>query len=280
MDVKFINPFVQGTMEAMKKIAFMDIRPGKVHLTESNVAAGDVSGIIGITGDATGSLVISFTETCLCSIVGGLTGEPHIAVDEKAFAVVREISRIILVVAGAYLEKEGLKVYAAPPIVVYGKAHTIESLPDNPSITIPFSTEKEAFKVDICIKPRAAKTSPAQAERAAKIRLPDPAIPAPVTEVQPVAGKVLSEEERKALIMIQLNETKTTRDELQKQLSGQPFMEMSQRLKIKKAVPILEAKIKRLKLDLAALEMIAKMGSGEEKSIAPHYQHYSNEKKR
>ena len=29
MDVKFINPFLNGTLEVLKKMAFMDAVPGK-----------------------------------------------------------------------------------------------------------------------------------------------------------------------------------------------------------------------------------------------------------
>ena len=31
MEVRIINPFVHGTVEAMKKIAFLDIHPGKAY---------------------------------------------------------------------------------------------------------------------------------------------------------------------------------------------------------------------------------------------------------
>lgn len=282
MDVRFINPFVHGTVEAMKKIAFMDFHPGKVYLKESNVAAGDVSGIIGITGDATGSLAISFTETCICNIVSGMRGELHTAADRGVFDAVREITKMILAVAGTYIEKEGMKVYAALPTVVYGKSHTIEPMFDSPSITIPFSTEKEAFVVDICIKSTATEASKAVVEQVTKRQIPDHAIKTTVSEVRPVEENVSSEMDRKALLKKQLTEAMAARDGLMKQLSEKPFMEISQRMKFKKMIPAFDAKIKRLKLDIAALEMIAKISSEELENqiIATHYQHYDNKKKR
>ena len=56
MDVNFINPFLQGTIEVLTKMAFVEPRPGKVYLKDTSLAQGDVSGIIGITGDMIGSL--------------------------------------------------------------------------------------------------------------------------------------------------------------------------------------------------------------------------------
>jgi chemotaxis protein CheX len=274
MEVRIINPFVHGTVEAMKKIAFLDIHPGKAYLKESNAAAGDVSGIIGITGDATGSLAISFTETCICNIVSGLRGELHTAADREVFDAVREITRMILAVAGTSIEKEGLKVYAALPTVVYGKSHTIEPQLDSPSLTIPFSTEKGAFVVDICLQATAPGGSTATAEQVTKRQNPDSAIITTVFEVRPVAENVPAEEGRKALLQKQLTEAIAARDE--------PFMEISQRTKFKKMIPALDAKIKRLKMDTTAMEMMAKITRDglENPIIATHYQHHDNQKMR
>jgi len=282
MDVKFINPFVHGTVEAMKKIAAMDIQPGKMYLKESNVAAGDVSGIIGITGDATGSLAISFTETCICNIVSGLRGELRTAADREVFAAVREITKMILAIAVTDMEKAGLKIYAALPTVVCGKNHTIEPPVDSPSITIHFSTGKETFVIDICIKPPATEAPQAVVEQATQRQIPDHGIKTIVAEVRPVAENVPAEEDREALLKKQLTEAIAARDELMKQLAEKPFMEISQRTKFKKMIPALDAKIKRLKMDITAMEMMAKITRDglENPIIATHYQHHDNQKKR
>lgn len=286
MDVKFINPFVHGAVEAMKKIAAIDIRPGKVSLKGSNVAAGDVSGIIGITGDTTGSLAVSFTETGICNIVSSLRGEPHPAADREVFAFVREITRMILAIAGTYIEKEGLKVYAALPAVVYGKSHTIEPMPDSPSITIPFSTDKETFFIDICIKPPAAEVSQVAAAKETKPHIPDTAIKTAGTDLEsvpnmPVAENVPAEIDQKASLMKQLTNAKAAREGLIRQLAEKPFMEIAQRTKYKQMIPALEVKIKRLKLDIAAQNMMAKVSSDsfENPVIATDYQHYDNKKR-
>ena len=56
MDVKYINPFLEGTIEVLKTMAFVNPKPGKPYLKKNNLAKGDVSGIIGITGTIKGSL--------------------------------------------------------------------------------------------------------------------------------------------------------------------------------------------------------------------------------
>lgn len=281
MDVKFINPFLQGTVEVLKKMAFMDPRPGKVYLKENNIAAGDVSGIIGITGDATGSLAISFSDPCICHIVGRMLGETFTTANHDVFDAVGEITNMISGVARTYLEKDGMQVYAAIPSVIFGKNHTIDHILDAPSIIIPFSTEAGIFVVDVCIKTTAADSRNADSYRVHNqqtLAPPPPrqaaSEPAPASPAGPVDRKTLLSQQLRELIMV--------RDDMVKQLGEKPFMELSQRTLFKKRIPFLDAKIKRLKLDLTAIEMLAKISQDDldNPKIVQHYQHYDSQKKR
>ena len=73
-----------------------------------------------------------------------------------------------------------------------------------------------------------------------------------------------------------LTETIATRDALLKQIKEQPFMEVTQRQRYKKALPSYDVKIKRLKLDLAAAEAIAKISKEdfENPKIPTNFQNY------
>jgi len=62
MDVRFINAFLDATENVLKTMAFVEPKPGKPYLKKDNVAKGDISGIIGLTGDLKGSLGLSFSE--------------------------------------------------------------------------------------------------------------------------------------------------------------------------------------------------------------------------
>jgi chemotaxis protein CheX len=292
MDVKFINPFLQGTLEVLKTMAFMDPLPGKVYLKESNIAAGDVSGIIGITGDATGSLAISFTETCICDIVSRMLGESYTSANREVFDAVGEITNMISGVARTHMEKQGMTVYAAIPTVIFGKNHTINPILDSPSIIIPFSTDKGTFVVDVCIKTTASearneenyqvinrKTTVSTSTKA------PPEVPPVKEDVSPPEVPPVKEDaspvmDRKTLLKNKLQEAIALRDELKKQLSQQPFMEVSKRMMFKKRIPLLDTKIKHLMLDISTMEKLANLNLDalEEPVIADHFQNYSNKK--
>jgi chemotaxis protein CheX len=281
MDVKFINPFLYGTIEVLKKMAFIEPRPGKVYLKKTALAHGDVSGIIGITGDMIGSLAISFGESCICHIVGSMLGESYAEANQEVFDAVGEITNMISGVARTHLEKEGMQVYAAIPSVVYGKNHTINHILKSPSIVIPFETDQGTFVVDVCIK-RSGEESNMLKEYGV-VNKKTPVLPS-APEAQPPspdpplggwAGK-------KEMIKKKLREITAIRDDMVKQLGAKPFMEISQRQFLKKRIPMLEAQIKSLRLDLSTAEMLSNISTDDLRNpkLVRHYQHYDTEKRK
>ena len=152
MDVKFINPFLYGTNEVMEKMAFISPVAGKPFAKSSDAACGDISGIIGMTGDATGSLALSFTESCILGICEKMLGEKHTEINRSVLDTVGELTNMISGASRKLMEKDDLKVIAAIPTIVYGRAHTIHHVVKGPSIVIPFSTECGDFVIDVCLK--------------------------------------------------------------------------------------------------------------------------------
>jgi len=151
MNVKFINPFLEGTIEVLKTMAFIEPRPGKPFLKKDNLAKGDVSGIIGLTGSAKGSLALSFSEPCIVRIVASMLGEDIRELNGDVKDAVGEITNMVSGVARKKLEADGLSILAAIPTVVSGKNHSIVHVLGGPSIIIPFETDSGPFFVDVCL---------------------------------------------------------------------------------------------------------------------------------
>ncbi|MDD5169593.1 MAG: chemotaxis protein CheX [Syntrophales bacterium] len=309
MDVKYINPFLAGTLEVLKKMAFVDAFAGKPYTKQDSIACGDVSGIIGITGGAVGSLAISFTESSILAIAGTMLGETYKDVCRDIFDTVGEITNMISGVARTYMEREGLTVYAAIPTVVYGSNHVIMHILKSPSIVIPFSTKYGQFFVDVCIKvqdpaeiamnstagpinvvyrgempvggqarhpaaPHAGQASPEISR----------VVPSPKTQAPPRSEPVkqngpsqpLTMEEKIERAKENLKKLMAQRDEAMRALKEQPFMELKMRQNLKKLLPVYDEKIKRLKLDIQAIESIMGMDQKDidDPKIGKHYQHY------
>ncbi|MGA2331163.1 MAG: chemotaxis protein CheX [Syntrophales bacterium] len=149
MDVKYINPFLEGTIEVLKTMAFVNPRPGKPYLKKNNLAKGDVSGIIGITGTIKGSLALSFTTGSILKIVSNMLGEEITSLNGEIRDAVGEITNMVSGAARKKIEAMGYSLSASLPTVVSGMGHTIMHVLGGPSIVIPFEMDEGSFVVDI-----------------------------------------------------------------------------------------------------------------------------------
>lgn len=152
MDVRYINPFLEGTLEVLQTMAFIEPRPGKPYMKTGNNAQGDITGIIGLTGKVKGSLALTFSEKCILKIVSNMLGEDKTKIDPEIKDAVGEITNMVSGVARKKLETLGLLVFAAIPTVVAGKDHSISHVLGGPSLIIPFETDAGNFVVDVCMK--------------------------------------------------------------------------------------------------------------------------------
>jgi chemotaxis protein CheX len=302
MDVKFINPFLDGTMEVLSKMAFIQPIAGKPFAKKDDIACGDVSGIIGMTGDAIGSLALTFNEECIIYLTNKILNENHKEINKDVLDAVGELTNMISGAARKLMDKNNLTVFAAIPTVVFGKNHTVRHVIKSPSIVIPFQTEKGQFVIDIClmsqIKQKDEQSSIVQRSMTTRTFNPQNLNPAVFGNPSvPKAGPEISQDKinkdlsklgaigqgdignRISKMKQLLDETSITRNAIMKQLKEQPFMEWQQRQRYKKALPSYDAKIKRLKLDITAAETLAKMSKDdfENPKIKPHFQHYSTE---
>ncbi len=296
MDVKLINPFLLGAKDVLSTMAYVEMDIGKPYVKRDSLATGDVSGIIGLTGDAIGSLAISFSEACICGIAGSMLGETFANANQEVFDAVGEITNMISGASRTYLEKDSLTVWAGIPSVVFGKEHRVKHILQSPSIVIPFSTKFGSFFVDVCIKStvkRAAEATVQTAKRPGKFALDGrvtPVAPAvPATEeampempslAAPAGMAELTLDGRIELLKKQLEETKAVKESLENLLREKPFMNFQMRQKYKSAIPVYDKKIKRIKLDITAVEMLKNMPAGDDSPVElpRHYQNYPTKK--
>jgi chemotaxis protein CheX len=284
MDVKLINPFLNGAKEVLQKMVSVAATVGTPYIKQDDRATGDVSGIIGLTGDAIGSLAVSFSEPCICGIAGAMLSESFAQANQEVFDAVGEITNMISGVARTYLEKDTLTVWAGIPAVVFGKNHYVKHILKSPSIVIPFTTEYGSFFVDVCIKSTLSKKSKGPVgEKATK---PDSSmldgVSPPMDTITPpkTVPIEMTSDERIERLKKELEETKEVRASLEKLLFEKPFMNIQIRQRYKKAIPGYDAKIKRLRLDITAAEMLREVPADDKKSISlpRHYQNYPAQK--
>ena len=302
MDVRFINPFLDGAVEVLTKMARMKPVAGKPFAKNNDSAYGDVSGIIGMTGDAIGSLALTFSEECIIGIVSNMLGESYKEINKEVMDTVGELTNMISGASRKLMEKDNLKVFAAIPSVIFGKDHSVRHVIHGMSIVIPFHTESGDFVIDVCLQSQLNKKveksviqesstqdmSVFNPNKVNALNFNIPSMPMPKA-IQPLVqdkididlGKSAPLEYKDINEKIMhfkklLADANANRDIIMKELKDQPFMEQTQRLRYKKALPVYEAKIKRLKLDIVAAETISKMSQADfdNPKLKTDYQHY------
>jgi len=152
MNVKLINPFINATINVLETMAFMNVNAGKPYLKKDNVAVGDVTGVLGLTGAANGTISVTFEEKCILAVVSNMFGETMTELNSEIADAVGELTNMISGQARRELEEAGKVFRAAIPSVVTGRNHSITHYTDGPKIAIPFSTGNGDFTIEVCFE--------------------------------------------------------------------------------------------------------------------------------
>jgi chemotaxis protein CheX len=152
MKAEFINPFLESTISVLATMASVQPVAGTPYLKKEASVVGDVSAIVGITGEAEGSLCLSFTKDCILYIVSRIFGEQKKELDEEVKDAVGELTNMISGASRKSLEELGHHFDGAIPSIISGHNHEVRHVTKGPILSIPFSTGAGSFTVEVCFK--------------------------------------------------------------------------------------------------------------------------------
>lgn len=164
MDASFIKPFIASIQNVFSTMLQLPVTVKEPSLKTSPSNQADVSGIIGMSGDVTGSVVLSFPRTTAERVVALFTGTT-LSAEQPDFAdAVGEL--VNMVSGGAKAMFSGKKVSISCPSVVVGSGHTVARQSDAPTVVIPCVTDCGELYIEITIQDRAPSTAAAGAAAA------------------------------------------------------------------------------------------------------------------
>jgi chemotaxis protein CheX len=152
MDVELAKPFIKATKDVLSMMAFIQPMPGKPFVKKGNTASGDVTGIVGVTGDKHGSISISFDKKCAITIVKNMLGDDVQDVLHDVKDAVGEITNMISGQARAGLAGMGVNLSGSTPTVIMGDNHTISHVTTGPIMAIPFQSDAGSFTIEFCFE--------------------------------------------------------------------------------------------------------------------------------
>lgn len=152
MDVEMAKPFVKAAVDVLSMMAMVTPKAGKPYVKKGDTATGDVTGLVGVTGDMNGSISISFSKSCAITVVKNMLGDDIHDIMQDVRDAVGEIVNMVSGQARAGLAEQGMIFAGATPTVIMGDNHSISHIVSAPVIAIPFTSDAGEFTIEFCFE--------------------------------------------------------------------------------------------------------------------------------
>lgn len=164
MDVKYINPFVEAVQSVFTTMMQMEVTLGAPYLAQV-LPRHDASGIIGMSGDVVGAVVLSFPASVATKVIARFAGQECSVTSAEFADALGEIVNMISGAAKAKFHKK--KVSISTPTVVIGPGHSVARPMRAVCISLPCKCEYGEFSIDIAMREENPKntTHPQGAKR-------------------------------------------------------------------------------------------------------------------
>lgn len=152
MKAEYINPFIESTLSVFKTMVGLEPVKGNLYIKKDDEPSFDISGVIGLAGQAVGSVIISLPERLSLEVVSKFLGEPKTKIDDD---VVDAIGELINMIAGStkkVFSEKGLRFKISIPNVIVGKGHKIKRPSSVPCLGVFFNVAGSTFVVEVALK--------------------------------------------------------------------------------------------------------------------------------
>lgn len=142
MNADHVNAFLVPSVQVLKKMARMEVRPGPVSRLGDGRMDDNVSIIIGLQGRLSGSVVLTAARdvawTLAHRIAGGDLGDSR---EGEVRAILAELANTIVGNATGMLWDLGIREAITPPTVIEGPRVSFEFAKGLESVLVPLETE-------------------------------------------------------------------------------------------------------------------------------------------
>jgi chemotaxis protein CheX len=150
VNVAYVNPFIISTINTFDMMVKSKPVAGKPAVKTEPFPSYDVSGIIGLSGDAQGCIAISFPKVVALRIVSIMLETEVKVVGNELTDGIGELANIIAGSAKQHLE--GLNLTISLPNVVIGKDHILGAQKGVPTIVVPFTCSIGKFSMEVALR--------------------------------------------------------------------------------------------------------------------------------
>lgn len=155
IDVKFINPFIEGALETLKTQCQTTCKPGKMFLRGAGNEMRlhvEIAAIIGLTSKVfKGSISICFPRATFLKIMGRMLGEDYQEVTSDLEDGAGELLNIIFGHAKRVLNEKNYAIEKAIPSIARGTGLSVKHFTPKPTVVLPFSSDAGDFEIEVAM---------------------------------------------------------------------------------------------------------------------------------
>ena len=154
MRAEYINPFIASLDRAFLTMLGCQVRRGPIVLKGDSCPTFEISGVIGLSGKAIGTVVLSLSEQVALKAVSAMLLHEPPEIDADVVDAVGELTN--MVAGGAKAELEEYELMVSLPNVITGRGHKIRFPSDVTPICVPFETDWGSLALEVGFAPVAA----------------------------------------------------------------------------------------------------------------------------
>ncbi|MFZ4712463.1 MAG: chemotaxis protein CheX [Bacteriovoracaceae bacterium] len=154
MDVNFINPFINSTLEVLGITANTKIQKDKVYVRTEDMFSGDISAVIPLNSNIfVGSFALCFEKSCYLEVVSNMLMEKYTEINEENRDAVGELGNQIFGLTKAKMSGgSGVEINKAIPTIIIGDNHKIRHMIAGKCIAVRFKTNLGYFSIEAIVR--------------------------------------------------------------------------------------------------------------------------------
>jgi len=151
MRAEYINPFILGITTTFETMVDCPLTRGVPRLRGGDEVLHDVSGVIGMSGQAVGTVVLSLSTSVALKAASTMLMQEMTEINADVIDAVGELTNMVAGSAKSKLEE--LQLSISLPTVITGEGHVVRFPSDVTPICIPFQSQWGPVKLEVCLAP-------------------------------------------------------------------------------------------------------------------------------
>ena len=147
MQVEYINPFLNAIVKTFGTMLNCEVERGTPHLKDGAQLGGPVSGVIGLSGKAAGTVVLNLSEEAALKAASTMLMMELAEMDDDVLDAVGELTNMVAGCAKTELAQFSLSL--SLPNVVTGKDHEVRFPSNVTPVCVPYNTDFGPISLEV-----------------------------------------------------------------------------------------------------------------------------------